>query len=435
MSLKECVRLSLRNVSLNRLRSVLTMLGIIIGVSAVITITTIGASLEKTILSSMQSIGNTNLIYCSLVDQPEEGEEYTGASQEFQEGLSLSMLETLQATHEETIEAIVLNTGGMQATCPGLKKEQQVYIFGATTGYVNTAGMEIIAGRDISRADNDQRKATAVVSDTFIKAVFGTGVDPLGEKIVLQMTDSGKALELYIVGVYHMRSSLLSGGSDTTTVLIPYSVFNSSGIDPYSDADHVWSFQVLAGESEDPEAVAAEISSWLKERYFRDSSVEIMTESMASALDQIHNVLQIVTIAISVIAGISLLVGGVGVMNIMLVSVVERTREIGIRKAVGAKSSSIRMQFLIESVVICLIGGLIGILFGVLNGYLFSSVGASLLASATPELANMVEIIVTPSLSAMLISFGFCALIGILFGLYPANRAAKMSPIDALRYE
>lgn len=156
---------------------------------------------------------------------------------------------------------------------------------------------------------------------------------------------------------------------------------------------------------------------------------------MASQLEEIHRVLQIVTIAISVIAGISLLVGGVGVMNIMLVSVVERTREIGIRKAVGAKSGSIRMQFLIESVVICLIGGLIGILFGVLNGYLFSGIGATLLSSSAPELANLLEITVTPSVSAMLISFGFCALIGILFGLYPANRAAKMSPIDALRYE
>lgn len=344
------------------------------------------------------------------------------------------MLETLQATHEDTIESIVLNTGGTQATCPGRKKEQQVFVTGATPGYLGTMGMEIIAGRDISREDNRQQKATAVVSDTFIKAVFGTDTDPMGKKIVLQVTDSGKAVELYIVGVYHMRSTLQSGGS-TTSVIIPYSLYNASGLDPYSDADHVWAFQVIARETADPEAVSAEISSWFKQQYYRDSPVEIQTESMASQLEEIHRVLQIVTIAISVIAGISLLVGGVGVMNIMLVSVVERTREIGIRKAVGAKSGSIRMQFLIESVVICLIGGLIGILFGVLNGYLFSGIGATLLSSSAPELANLLEITVTPSVSAMLISFGFCALIGILFGLYPANRAAKMSPIDALRYE
>lgn len=434
MPLKECIRLSLRNVSVNRLRSVLTMLGIIIGVSAVITITTIGASLERTLLSSMQSIGNTNLIYCYIAEQTEEGEEYGRTGLETQDGISLEMLETLQATHEDTIESIVLNTGGTQATCPGRKKEQQVFVTGATPGYLGTMGMEIIAGRDISREDNRQQKATAVVSDTFIKAVFGTDTDPMGKKIVLQVTDSGKAVELYIVGVYHMRSTLQSGGS-TTSVIIPYSLYNASGLDPYSDADHVWAFQVIARETADPEAVSAEISSWFKQQYYRDSPVEIQTESMASQLEEIHCVLQIVTIAISVIAGISLLVGGVGVMNIMLVSVVERTREIGIRKAVGAKSGSIRMQFLIESVVICLIGGLIGILFGVLNGYLFSGIGATLLSSSAPELANLLEITVTPSVSAMLISFGFCALIGILFGLYPANRAAKMSPIDALRYE
>ena len=156
---------------------------------------------------------------------------------------------------------------------------------------------------------------------------------------------------------------------------------------------------------------------------------------MASELSTIDQVLNVLTIAISVIAAISLVVGGVGVMNIMLVSVVERTREIGIRKAMGAKNRNIRRQFLTEAVVICLMGGAIGIAIGIFNGFLLSKIAAALLVQYEQELGAALTITVSPSLTAIVISVIFSMLIGIVFGYYPAKRAANMSPIDALRYE
>jgi putative ABC transport system permease protein len=152
-------------------------------------------------------------------------------------------------------------------------------------------------------------------------------------------------------------------------------------------------------------------------------------------VDMINKVLGIITIAISVIAAISLIVGGVGVMNIMLVSIVERTKEIGIRKALGAQNSSIRLQFVTESIIICLIGGIIGIITGILNGVIIGKAASVLVEQIYTDYKDLITVSVSPSLSAIIIAVVFSMLTGIFFGYYPANKAAKMNPIDALRYE
>ena len=156
---------------------------------------------------------------------------------------------------------------------------------------------------------------------------------------------------------------------------------------------------------------------------------------MQSRLGMINTVINVITIAISIIAAISLIVGGVGVMNIMLVSITERTKEIGVRKALGAQNSAIRMQFVVEAILLCLIGGVIGIILGILGGMLIGFLAKTLVTQLYSEYAEMFSITIQPSIPAILISVGFSILTGVFFGYYPANKAAKMNPIDALRYD
>lgn len=169
--------------------------------------------------------------------------------------------------------------------------------------------------------------------------------------------------------------------------------------------------------------------------YNTNENFRLNCYDMDSELGNMESVLNVLTIAISVIAAISLIVGGVGVMNIMLVSVVERTREIGIRKALGAKNRSIRRQFLMEAVVICFTGGIIGIASGIINGFLLARVAATFLVNSQTGLGSFLRITVAPSVPAIVISAVFSVLIGMIFGYYPAKRAAAMQPVEALRYE
>jgi len=179
-------------------------------------------------------------------------------------------------------------------------------------------------------------------------------------------------------------------------------------------------FTVVTAIGVDADTFAETTKQFFNAYYRNNRDFEVSAFSMASVVEAMSGMLSTITTAISVIAGIALLVGGIGVMNIMLVSITERTREIGTRKALGAPNSSIRLQFIVESIVICLIGGIIGIILGIILGIVFS---------------NMLGTAATPSLESIVLSISFSMAIGIFFGYYPANKAAKMDPIDALRYE
>ncbi len=425
------------------------MLGIIIGISAVITITTIGNSLQKTIASTMRELGGTNLIYAYVnaitpefeTDAEWEAWQYPEMTKD--EQLTYERLSEFQTDFADRVEAVVVEEMLISAaSSTGDKSSAKVSVNGVTPGYLSSSKLTLIAGRDISDADNKQAKATALVSDLYVKYAWG-GQNPIGRQILVQSDEDGTVQKFYVVGVYHYDARKQNSGIDTKTpekdtvtpILVPYTYAAQTNQANGMEND-LQSFNIMAKDGVDATALSQDIATYFDQKYFSaNGTFELQCYDMASELGQIDQVLNVLTIAISVIAAISLIVGGVGVMNIMLVSVVERTREIGIRKALGAKNKSIRRQFMTEAVVICLMGGVIGIVIGILNGFLLSQVAAMLVSSYEQELGSMLHVTVSPSITAIIISVVFSMLIGVIFGYYPAKRAANMSPIDALRYE
>lgn len=434
MNFSESVRLALGNIRSNKLRSVLTMLGIIIGISSVITITTIGNSLKSTLSNTFSSLAGTNVVQAYVQNTDEDGSY-------FMEDESVLHYEDIVQYEEEFQDkldyVLLMNTVGA-GSCATEGDDYTSAIVGTTDGFIAANKLKLVAGRDITKRDIEERKAVAVVTDLFVKYAMN-GRNPLGEKITVKIRDS-LVLELYVVGVYAYDYNRMGGDnagkSDrerTTMTLIPITYAMEKAD---SNLDGFYEFAFASANGVDPEKLGKETEQYFNEKVLKDrEDVKLSCYALASELKMISKVLDIVTIAISVIAAISLIVGGVGVMNIMLVSVVERTREIGIRKAMGAKNSSIHRQFLTEAVVICVIGGLLGILIGIVNGMIIGKIGFMMLASMDESISALVTISISPSVSAIMVSLVFSMLTGIIFGSYPAKRAAKLSPIDALRYE
>ena len=449
MNFTESVRLAFGNLKSNRLRSFLTMLGIIIGISAVITITTIGNSLQKTIAATMRDLGGTNLISASVnciypdFETDAEWQAWDPPEMTEDEKLTYERLEQFQEDFSDTVDGVILTKDiGSIGTCVTDDGEAKVRITGATPGVLDYMKLQMVCGRDISEEDNRQMKATAVVSDLFVKYACD-GKNPIGKQIAIQ-SEEGAVQKFYVVGVYHYDPVRMGTVQDNTPerdlptqVMVPYTYAASVNEAQQQESSMgIEYFQIIAKEGADPTQLAEDISAYFAEKYYAaNNNFEMYCYDMASELGTIDQVLNILTIAISIIAAISLIVGGVGVMNIMLVSVVERTREIGIRKAMGAKNKSIQRQFLTEAVVICLMGGVIGIAIGVINGFVLAKVAAIVLEQYQQEMGAMITLSVSPSFMAIVISVVFSMLIGMIFGSYPAKRAAQMSPIDALRYE
>jgi len=421
MGFFECLRLALEGLRANKMRSVLTMLGIIIGIAAVIGILTVGDGLSGTITGTMSSLGassiNVSLRQTQSSDAMMMG--MVGAPEE-EDLITEEMIAQLRSRFHDRIEAVSLT----ESAGAGQAKDGRLYANLSATGvnvdYFVANELDMLAGRFLREKDMEETRMVCMVSDRLVNNMYGG--DPksaLGSELVVDL--AGEIQRFRIIGVYRYEASafsisMASEKDMSTPIYIPLSVAKHLT----GAADGFSGFTVQAHEDEDGAALAEDLAEFLNRYYRRNEDYAVMALSMDSIIETMGEMMDTLSIAISVIAAISLLVGGIGVMNIMLVSVTERTREIGTRKALGATNGNIRMQFVVESAMICLVGGVIGIVLGAVMGY----VGSSLLDA--PAL---------PSLGSIALAVGFSLAVGIFFGYYPANKAARMDPIEALRYE
>lgn len=420
--LLENIRLAFTSLRANKSRALLTMLGIIIGIASVIAIMTVGNSLTLSVSSSMQSMGANN-ITVSVQQRNTEAEKRKNGivfgsrdkarDMTNEDYLTDDMIYEMTEQFQDEIEAISANETVGNATLKKGTDSIDITVTGVSRGYFVANEKTLLAGKKFSVSDTTGMRNVALVADTFVKDYFGCDAkSALGRTISTKV--AGQISDYTIIGVYKYEESAFDS-STTTVCYIPLTTAQK-----LNHTKNYSSISVVSKVGTDSDELASRIENYLNGYYRNNPYYEINAYSMSSMVSIMGDMMDTITTAIAVIAGIALLVGGIGVMNIMLVSITERTREIGTRKALGATNNYIRTQFIVEAMIICLVGGSIGILLGVGLGYL----GAALLGySASPSLGSIVGSLV------------FSIAIGLFFGYYPANKAAKMNPIDALRYE
>lgn len=390
-------KMALDSILSSKVRSFLTMLGIIIGVAAVIVLVNMVTATTLEMRSQLESMG-TNLINVSI----------SRGGWGMTRSVSVAEIEKIAADNADSIEYItpVVNSRG---TVKYGSSNVSTTLYGVNEHYGKIRNRKVSGGRFITENDVENRKSVVLIGEYVRSELFGTQ-NPIGEEIKINN-------EVFtVVGLLEAKSSNISQGGDDDVILIPYSratrLIRNANIN---------SFAVSAKSADTMTAATTAIETVLY-RKFKSENFYTVT-NQAAQIDTIDDALGSMTLLMAGIAGISLIVGGIGIMNIMLVTVTERTREIGIRKAIGAKTGTILVQFLIESAVVSCLGGIIGIVTGVVGSY-FVCLGMSM---PTVPLSQQTTVIFG--------SFLFSAAIGIFFGLYPARKAARLNPIEALRFE
>ncbi|MBI5950058.1 MAG: ABC transporter permease [Chloroflexi bacterium] len=410
MLFSENIKIAFRALRANKMRSILTILGIVIGVATVVALLSIGEGATASITSQIQS-GGSNLLTVS------PGKMQMGM------GGQSRQASYLYYKDYQLLERGL--TGDIAAMVPVYQSNYTVK-FGNESFNTNTVGvMEdhaevrsfiVTEGRFITDGDNKSQALVAVLGDTVAHDLFGT-LSPIGKTISIN------GLKFEVVGVLESKGASL--GSPDDNIFIPMETgYNKlfGEIALHNGKRMVNNILVSVTDTDSMETVSAQVEYMLRRSHELKPSDELdfNVMSQSDTLETLNSVTQTLTIFLGAIAGISLLVGGIGIMNIMLVSVTERTKEIGLRKAVGATKNQILTQFLIETVTLSLLGGIIGILLGVAIAVTFSVTG-------------LISSVITAD--AILLAFFFALIIGIFFGLYPAFRAATLHPMVALRYE
>jgi putative ABC transport system permease protein len=406
----QALRIALRSLRVNKLRTALTMLGIMIGVGAVIAMVSVGAGAQARVAEQIQSLGSNLIIVLP-------GSRNAA-------GLRLGQGSQVTITEDDAL-AIAREIPIVQVAAPAVRGGSQVVygnlnwwttITGVTADFFEARDWPLDAGRPILREDVDGAAKVALLGQTTALNLFGAS-DPVGEVIRI------KKVPFTVIGVLGRKGQTTWGQDQDDVVVVPLSTAKKKvlGI-AQSKSRSVHAISIKVHHGEDMSEAEAQVRTLLRDRHrlqpyqeddfwLRNLSEVLQTQEEASA---------VLTYLLAAIASVSLLVGGIGIMNIMLVSVTERTREIGLRMAVGARARDILTQFLVEAVTLSLIGGMIGIALGI---------GSS---NAISYLAEWPTILAPES---VVLAFGFAAAIGVFFGFYPARKASRLDPIDALRYE
>ena len=395
-TLKQSLRMAIKSISGNKLRAFLTMLGIIIGVMALVILVSLVNGATSTVTDTISSLG-TNLLTVTVSDDKGQPISLSDLA-EFSETDGVGQTAAWQS------ESAVGKYGSNAET---------VQLYGTTAAYYNIQGLNMLLGRYIKSADVENASSICVINENAAQELIGYS-DCIGEEISIN------GIKFKVVGVLEDNDDSLTAvfSSNSLAVYIPYTslVRLSSSV-----SSKITSFYVSAEDGGTTAEAESAMYSILYERFAQDEDAfEIDTQDALE--DTMSSVTSILAILLGGIAGISLIVGGIGIMNIMLVTVTERTREIGIRKAIGASRGVILQQFLLESVVLCMLGCAIGIFLSWGTLRIISVVVASL------------DLTFKMNGAVVLIAVLFCFIIGVGFGLYPANKAAKMKPIDALHY-
>ena len=398
MTFSECFGMAWKNIMSSKMRSLLTMLGIIIGVTAVIVIMGMGNGMENYMRESFQELGTNNMTV-TLIGR---GNSSTQMSYE-----ELQEIVEENPDDFDLISPTVTMTGTVKI---GSETMDATTVTGVGEDYFEIKSLHIAQGRGIQYVDELKRTYVCVIGSYLNNTMFnGNGI---GETLKID------GREFTVVGVLEEKADSEEGGSDDV-IYVPYSTASRLSF------TGMMSTYILTIVSEDRASESKTVMENALYNYYKDDD-SYMVSATAEALETMTSMLNVVITVLAVIAGISLVVGGIGIMNIMLVSVTERTREIGIRKALGSKEKYILMQFVTESALTSALGGIIGILLG----YLLS-------AAATEVITRLMEaeIAVSPDLGSVLLAFSISAGIGVFFGYMPAKKAAQMNPIDALRYD
>jgi len=403
------VRIALRALRRNTLRSLLTILGIIIGVAAVIAMVSIGQGASVAVQEQIARMGNNMLVILS--GSVTQGGVRTGAG-----GRATLRIGDAKAIQREcpAVGAVTYLRRQVQQVVVG-NQNWSTSIYGVTPEYQTVRDWPLVAGRFLTKQDDESGATVAVLGQTVVDNLFGPGQSPLDQVIRINN------VPFRVIGVLTPKGQSTQGSDQDDTVLIPFTTAERKVMGA-AMVGTVGSVMVSAVSPELIPEAERQIKALLRERHRLKSNQDddFMIRNLADVAATAQSTSQSMSILLASVASVSLLVGGIGIMNIMLVSVTERTREIGIRMAVGAKRQDILTQFLLEAVVLSTLGGIFGVILGVVG---------SQLVSALAEWPTIVPI------EAIMLAVVFSGAVGIFFGFYPARKAAHLDPIQALRYE
>jgi len=392
LKLGQAIKIAFKNIAMNKLRAVLTMLGIIIGVAAVIALTSLGMGASNSVSDDIAGLGTTTVsVNLSGNSSEEEVVDYNElmAFAEFDEVKAVSPTVTTSSTLRN-----------------GTTSSSGVTVTGVTTSYEEVQDITLKSGRNVMDIDLDNRNKVVVLGYNIATELFGFA-NPVDKTVQIDGTT------FKVIGVLAEKGEELTGSVDDS-VLIPFTTAQR-----FIGQTYVTSATVLMTDEDSVEMGMAKMKQELYNQFDGDETTYSVRNqsSVSEALDSVSNTM---TLLLAGIASISLIVGGIGIMNIMLVSVTERTREIGIRKAIGARKKDIMLQFLIEAIVLSALGGILGAAIGIAS--------ADILSSTLEMTSQITWWVVSGSVS-------FSVLIGIIFGIFPANKASNLSPLEALRYQ